>query len=72
MAKDDEDLSPREWAFFVVVGIPIIGVLAVVRALVLEDEQLSDAIGVAIIVMAVSLVGVLVQLAREHRHRQGR
>lgn len=72
MAEDDEDLSAREWAFFVVVGIPIVGVSAVAHSLVLEDDQLGDAIGVAIIVMAISLVGVLLQLARVHRHRSGR
>lgn len=64
---DDENITPREWFIFVLVGVPIIGLLTVARSLLLEDDSLNDAIEIAIIVAALTLVGTLFALMRGRR-----
>ena len=64
---DEDDLSPREWVIFVVVGVPVIALLAVVRALLVEDSSPGNALGAALLVAALAVVGALFFMFRSRR-----
>lgn len=63
---DDEPITPQEWLIFILVGVPIIGLLTVARSLLLEDDSLNDAIEIAIIVAILTLMATLVVIIRRH------
>jgi hypothetical protein len=64
---EGDDLSPRQWAIFLLVGVPVIAVLAVVRALLVEDSSLGNAAGAALLVAALAVVGAVFFIFRARK-----
>jgi hypothetical protein len=65
--EGEEKLSRREWRIFLAFGVPVIGLLAVLRTLFVEESSLSTAIGAALLVVAYLVIASLFFMYRARR-----
>ena len=66
-SQAEEELSRREWWIFLAFGVPVIGLLAELRTVLVEDSSVGTAVGAALLVVAYLVTASLYFIYRARR-----